>query len=166
MEEIFFQEKKTVKKDSLGMFNGNQSELEFQLLVNQCHPHALWEYLPVSYRWCSYLFNKKAWTVFGTQWGRHQQCFKANTEERELLQPIFERATTACGSLYMVTLCDAPVSLLMAALGRGAGGEALHRSGIFQKIIFPWFETAEIQPVHAAAPPFQQRSLANWALCH
>lgn len=54
-----FFRKKTVKKDSLGMFNGNQSELEFQLLVNQCHPQALWEYLLVSYRRCSYLFNKK-----------------------------------------------------------------------------------------------------------
>lgn len=40
--EIFFQEK-TVKKHNtnLGTFNGNPSKWEFQLLVNQCHPHAL-----------------------------------------------------------------------------------------------------------------------------
>lgn len=45
MEEIFFQEAK--EKSPLGMFNGNQAELEFQLLVNQCHPPAPWEYLPL-----------------------------------------------------------------------------------------------------------------------
>lgn len=31
------------------MFNGNQSELEFQLLVNQCHPHGLCEYSSVPF---------------------------------------------------------------------------------------------------------------------
>lgn len=46
---------------------------------------------------------------------------------------------------YKVTLCDALVSLLMAALSRGVGGEALHRSCISQKILFLWPETVEIK---------------------
>lgn len=45
---------------------------------------------------------------------------------------------------YKVTLCDAPMSLLMVALSRGVGGEALHSSCISQKILFLWPEMAEV----------------------
>lgn len=57
---------------------------------------------------------------------------------------------------YEVTLRDATVSLLVVALSRGVGGEALHRSCISQKILFPWLETTEIK-LPASGPCCAQR---------
>ena len=59
-------------------------------------------------------------------------------------QPLLMAARSLPPS-YKVTLCDALVSLLMAALSRGVGGEALHRSCVSQKILFLWPESAGIK---------------------
>lgn len=171
--EIFFQEK-TVKKHNanLGTFNGNPSKWEFQLLVNQCHPHTL---CTLALKDDAGIYSKRSlcvwyvWCLVRSELSTKSALEQLQREQAPATHPWANSHRVCQCSLppsAQVMPCNALAALPSFALGRGGGCETLYAlsgkdfsCGLRRQTACKWS-----MPCSASAH-VQQRGLVSFAAC-
>lgn len=171
--EIFFQEK-TVKKHNanLGTFNGNPSKWEFQLLVNQCHPHTL---CTLALKDDAGIYSKRSlcvwyvWCLVRSELSTKSALEQLQREQAPATHPWADSHRVCQCSLppsAQVMPCNALTALPSFALGRGGGCETLYAlSGKdFSCGLRRQTACKRSMPCSASAH-VQQRGLVSFAAC-